>query len=202
MSQQDEFQERLGRIVAQGQRTGAPMSDYGRTTPRKPVSTRNDLAVNLLYPLSLAGAFLLGILAVGLGHYARFQIADGAAGGQTTDVDLMITLGLGFAISLVLGQAFRLSSKEHIGLQGIGVFVAVCTFHNLFHWAPGPMAAVFSPAHVAAMQEIAPANTAAFRGMVFNLAEPEPVAEPPLADPEAVEEPPAPRLIELDSKKK
>lgn len=199
MSQQDEFQERLGRILAQEQRTGAPSSDYGRTTPRKPVPAGQEIAVNLLYPLSLAGAFLLGILAVGLGRYIRFHIAGGAAGDQTTDLDLIITIGLGMAVSFVLAQAFRLSSKEHVGLQGIGVLVAACTFHNLFHWAPGPMAAVFSPGYVVEMQEIAPANTAVFRGMVFNLVEPAPVAEP---DPEAVEEPPAPRLIELDSKKK
>ncbi len=199
MSQQDEFQERLGRILAQEQRTGAPSSDYGRTTPRKPVPAGQEMAVNLRYPLSLAGAFLIGILAVGAVRYIRFHIAGGAAGDQTTDLDLMVTLGCGMAVSLVLALAFRLSSKEHIGLQGIGVLVAVCTFHNLFHWAPEPMAAVFSPGYVAEIQEIAPANTAVFRGMVFNLVEPAPVTVP---DPEAVEEPPAPRLIELDSKRK
>src|SRR5690606_29588990 len=114
-----------------------------------------------------AAAFLLGILAVGLGRYIRFHLADGTAGDQTADTDLLITAGFGMAASFVLAQIFRLSSKEHVALQGIGVFVAICTFHNLFHWAPNPMPAAFSPGYVAEMQEIAPANTAIFRGMVF-----------------------------------
>lgn len=195
MSQQDEFQERLNRILSQGQRTGAPAPAYGRTTPQNPAPTGSEIAVNLLYPLSLAGAFLLGLLAVGLGRYIRFHLADGAAGDQTADTDLMITAGLGLAVSFVLAQLFRLSSKEHVALQGIGVLAALCTFHNLFHWAPEPMAQVFSPGYVAEMQEMAPANTAVFRGMVFTFADPAPDA------PGAGEDPAAPRLLKLDSQK-
>lgn len=193
MSQQDEFQERLGRILSQGQRTGAAAPAYGRTTPGKSVPAGDGIAVNLLYPLSLAAAFLIGILAVGLGRYIRFHLADGTAGDQTTDLDLLITAGFGMAASFVLAQMFRLSSKQHVALQGIGVFVAICTFHNLFHWVPDPMAAVFSPAYVAEMQEAAPANTAIFRGMVFAFADP--------AVPEAGEEPVTPQLLKLDSQK-
>lgn len=193
MTQQDEFQERLNRILAQGQRTGAPAPAFGRPTPRQPVSAGSEIAMNLLYPLSLAGAFLLGLLAVGLGRYIRFHLADGAAGDQTADTDLMITAGLGLAVSFVLAQLFRLSSKEHVALQGIGVFVALCTFHNLFHWAPEPMAAVFSPGYVAEIQEMAPANSAAFRGMIFTFADP--------AAPGTGEDPAAPRLLKLDSQK-
>lgn len=193
MSQQDEFQERLGRILSQGQRTGAAAPAYGRTTPGKSVPAGDGIAVNLLYPLSLAAAFLLGILAVGLGRYIRFHLTDGTAGDQTTDLDLLITAGFGMAASFVLAQMFRLSSKQHVALQGIGVFVAICTFHNLFHWLSGPMAAIFSPAYVAEMQEAAPANTAIFRGMVFAFADP--------AVPEAGEEPITPQLLKLDSQK-
>ncbi len=193
MSQQDEFQERLNRILAQGQRTGAPAPAYGRTTQQQPVSSGGEIAGNLLYPLSLAGAFLLGLLAVGLGRYIRFHLADGAAGDQTADLDLMITAGFGLTASFVLAQVFRLSSKEHVALQGIGVFVALCTFHNLFHWAPEPMATVFSPGYVAEMQEMAPANSAVFRGMVLAFATP--------AVPGTGEDPAAPRLLKLDSQK-
>ncbi|NGM45151.1 hypothetical protein G5B31_06325 [Rhodobacter sp. SGA-6-6] len=194
MSQQDQFQQRLDRIRQQEQHSGAPAPLPGRGTP--PAAGR-EIATNALYPLSLAGAFLLGLLAVGLGRYIRFHLADGAAGDQTSDMDLLITVGFGMAASFVLAQMFRLSSKEHVGLQGIGVMVAVCTFHNLFHWAPGPMAAVFSPGYVAEMQDLAPANTAVFRGMVFNL------VEPPAPETAAGEEaqPAAPRLLKLDSEK-
>lgn len=191
MSQQDQFQQRLDRIRQQEQRSGVPSPLPGRGTP--PAAGR-EIAANALYPLSLAGAFLLGLLAVGLGRYIRFHLADGAAGDQTSDMDLLITVGFGMAASFVLAQMFRLSSKEHVGLQGIGVMVAVCTFHNLFHWAPGPMAAVFSPGYVAEMQQMAPANTAVFRSMVFNLVEPPPA-------PEEEAQPAAPRLLKLDSEK-
>lgn len=193
MSQQDQFQQRLDRIRQQEQRSGAPSPLPGRTPP----AAGREIAANALYPLSLAGAFLLGLLAVGLGRYIRFHLADGAAGDQTSDMDLLITVGFGMAASFVLAQMFRLSSKEHVGLQGVGVMVAVCTFHNLFHWAPGPMAAVFSPGYVAEMQDLAPANTAVFRGMVFNL------VEPPVPETAAGEEaqPAAPRLLKLDSEK-
>ena len=198
MSQQDQFQNRLDRIRRQEQRTGAPEPVPGRGAPP---SAGREIAANALYPLSLAGAFLLGILAVGLGRYIRFHLADGATGDQADDIDLLITAGFGMAASFVLAQMFRLSSPAHLSLQGIGVFVAICTFHNLFHWAPGPMAAVFSPGYVAGMQEMAPANTLAFRGMVFELSPP--LAAAAAADAAAGPEsqPAAPRILKLDSEK-
>ncbi len=211
MTQQDDFQERLNRIHAQAQQGARQGAAAANTISRRPQSASREIAGNLAYPLSLAGAFVLGLLSVVLARYIRFHLADGAAGEQTTDIDLAITAGLGMAASFVLAQVFRLSSKEHTGLQAVGVFIGICTFHNLAHWAPAPMATVFSPEYVAALTETTPPNSAIFRGMVFNLVEPglpaegsaaidmetDPVAEAgPEAQPKAL-----PSYLRLDSEK-
>lgn len=186
-TQQEIFQERLARLREKGHRTAEaataaplpqplPQSDAaeaGRSRKgRRAAPGGSGVLGNALYPLSLAGAFLLGFVAVLVGRYVRFHVVAAPAEGHGSDLDLLVTGGIALAASFVLAQVFRLSSKEHAGLQATGVVVALAVFHNLFHWLPGPMAAVFSPDYTAQMQAVAPANTAVFRGMVLAFAEP------------------------------
>jgi hypothetical protein len=194
MTNADIFAARLDRIKA-----GAPNTKgtifvgqdeqihRGKRETIKPAKGA-EVARNSLYPLSLLGAFGLGLLAVALGRYARFHLAGAQAQLEDADLEMALTGGIGIMLSFVLAQMFRLTSKEHKGLQAAGVFAMVCAFHNLAHWAPGPMAMAFSPDWVAAVQAEAPPNSAKFRGVYFPLFEEgttlaaalpgDPVAEP------------------------
>jgi hypothetical protein len=176
MTNQEEFAARLSRV-----NSGAPNTKgtifvgqdeqhhMTRETPQK-VSKGKEVASNALYPLSLVGAFGLGMVAVAIGRYARFQLWAGRdALSDDADMEMAISFGVGILLSFVLAQMFRITSKEHKGLQAIGVFVMVCAFHNFAHWAPGPMSALFSPQWVATVQTESPPNSAKFRGLYFPL---------------------------------
>lgn len=189
----------------------------GRREIVKPPKSR-EIAGNAAYPLSLIGAFGLGLLAVALGYYARFQLMAGQAELDDADLEMALSGVIGMALSFVLAQMFRLTSKEHKAMQGAGVFVMVCAFHNFAHWAPGPMALAFSPAYVAQIQTDAPPNSARFRGVYFplfdahsalaeDLGAPPAEAEPALlpaaaAAPACAEVKPKVKMIEMDNAKK
>lgn len=131
--------------------------------------TSREIAGNAAHPLSLIGAFGLGLCAVALGTYARFQLMAGQAELENADLEMALSGMIGLALSFVLAQMFRLTSKTHKVVQAAGVFVMVCGFHNFAHWAPEPMALAFSPAYVAQIQTAAPANSARFRGAYLPL---------------------------------
>ena len=64
---------------------------------------------------------------------------------------------------------FKLSSKEHAALQGFGVFLMSCAFHNLMHWMPGPAALAFSPEYVARILQDSPPNSLRVGGNYYTL---------------------------------
>jgi hypothetical protein len=176
MTNQEEFAARLARVQGGGAHTKGTIfvgQDEQHHMPRRAAQKQakgKAVALNALYPLSLAGAFGLGLFGAALGIYARFQLMT----GQETvieDADLEMALSgvIGLMLAFVLAQIFRLTSKAHRGLQGVGVFVMICGFHNFAHWVPGPMVALFSPAYVADIQAKAPPNSAKFRGLYFPL---------------------------------
>jgi hypothetical protein len=176
MTNQEEFAARLARVKTGGANTKSTIfvgqdeqHHMTREVPQKQAKSK-ELASNALYPLTLVAAFLLGLLATAVGRYARFQLWAGQeAMGDDADLEMAISFGIGLMLSFVLAQMFRLTSKEHKGLQGMGVFVMVCGFHNFAHWLPGPMSVLFSPAYVADVQINSPANSAKFRGVYFPL---------------------------------
>ncbi len=116
-----------------------------------------------------ADAVGLGLFAVALGYYARYQLMAGQVELEDSDLEMALSGGIGIALSFVLAQMFRLTSKEHKAMQSAGVFAMVCAFHNFAFWAPGPMTVLFSPEYVARIQTEAPPNSARFRGTYFPL---------------------------------
>lgn len=178
MTNQEEFAARLARVKGGGAHTKGTIfvgQDEQHLLPRRvPQQQAKGKAVasNALYPLSLAAAFGLGLFGAALGIYARFHLMTGPE-ALTEDADLEMALSgvIGLMLAFVLAQVFRLTAKTHRGLQGVGVAVMICGFHNFDHWAPGPMGALFSPAYVADIQAKAPANSARFRGLYFPLFE-------------------------------
>ncbi len=172
---QDEFAERLRTIRERGgQATIMVGQDEQYLIPRKErvtVSRRREVAGNMLYPASLLGVVLLGMVAVAVSHYVRFHIMAESALLQDPVSEMLMVGGVGLAATFVLSQAYKLTSKEHRTLQGIGVFLMVASFHNLSHWLPGPMSLVFSPAYVATIAETTPVNTLRLGGSYYQLFE-------------------------------
>lgn len=158
-----EFTMRLARVKANAGRSvimvGPDESFVHQRNVTTKVSRPREIGTTLAYPWSLAGAFLLGMIAVVLGHYVRFHLVS--EGGELANPDLEMALagGIGLMASFALSQMFRLSSNRHRALQVAGVFLMVGTFHNLGHWFPAPMSAAFSPEWVAQVQVTSPANS-------------------------------------------
>lgn len=193
MTGKEDFAARVARIQAGGVGSkgtiyvGQNEAYYQERVEKIPPSKTKELAGNALYPAGLAGAFLLGMFAVGFGRYVRFQIMAGHH--FEANLDMAINMAMGLCVSFVLSQMFRLTNKEHLGLQSMGVFVMVCTFHNLVHWMPRAFEVAFSPAWVEQVLTTTQPNSILFRGATF------------LLTPEAEEAPPAtaPDTVVMDS---
>lgn len=177
MTNAEAFAARLARVQEGGPNTKRTIYvgqdeqvHLGKKVIVKQVKSR-EVAGNAVYPLSLIGAFGLGLIAVALGYYARYQLAAGQAELQDADLEMALSGVIGIVLSFVLAQMFRLTSKEHKAMQSAGVFAMVCAFHNFAFWAPGPMTVLFSPDYVARIQLDAPPNSARFRGTYFPLFE-------------------------------
>lgn len=222
MTNAEVFAARLARVQEGGPNTKRTIFigqdeqvHLGKKTIVKQSKSR-EVAGNAAYPLSLVGAFGLGLFAVALGYYARYQLMAGQAELEDADLEMALSGVIGIALSFVLAQMFRLTSKEHKAMQSAGVFAMVCAFHNFAFWAPGPMTVLFSPDYVARIQSEAPPNSARFRGTYFALFEDGSVAEeateamaPPATDAAAVlgkvtcaPAEPAVKRIVMDSDKK
>jgi hypothetical protein len=182
----DEFSARLNRIKAgQGQSLLMVGQAEQHVIPLKEVnqiSRRQEIAHNAMYPASLLGAVLLGMVAVAVSQYIRFQLMNGASEHPDPGTEMLITGGIGIAASFVLSQAFRLTSKEHRSLQGIGVFLMVCAFHNLCHWLPGPMSVAFSADYVRTTIDASPPNSLRFGARYFPLFDSGAPVDPVAAD--------------------
>lgn len=140
-------------------------------------SRGREIAGNLLYPASLLGAVLLGMLAVAVSHYVRFHLMSGAVTPTDPDTEMLMVGGIGIAASFVMSQMFRLTSGLQRCLQGVGVFLMVCTFHNLPHWLPGPMAAAFSAEYVRTTAESSMPSSIRFGASYYPLQGPATVPE-------------------------
>lgn len=218
MTNAEAFAARLARVQVGGPNTNRTIfigQDEQVHLGKKVVvkqSKSREFAGNAVYPLSLIGAFCLGLVAVALGFYARYQLMAGQAELEDADLEMALSGVIGIALSFVLAQMFRLTSKEHKAMQSAGVFVMVCAFHNFAFWAPGPMTLLFSPEYVARIQTEAPPNSARFRGAYFPLFDKgsaldettEATAEAPIATDKSTCAPAKPEVkrIELDNAKK
>ena len=139
-----DFQDRLARIA-----NGQTLSTDGIVhTPRKEapdVKLTGGLMENALYPLSLIGAFFLGIMSVFFARFSRVHLL----GTADPETDLMLALVADGAIALAIGfvfkQGFKLEGAEWAAAQTFGVTVMVAGMHNLVHLNPMLFALIFTP---------------------------------------------------------
>lgn len=184
-----EFAARLARVT---NRDNAGILMVGPSEqivlPRKTVVRKAksaEIAGNALYPLSLLAAGVLGALGVVAGRYATFHLAQPLIEEPGSMAELVLGGVIGLAAAFGLSQLFKLSSKEHAALQGIGVFVMSCAFHNIMHIAPGPAAMAFSPDYVQRITELSPPNSLRIGRNYYTLDGSVPPEDPVLAEPAA-----------------
>ena len=184
--QQQAFQDRLNRIrEKQGQpplpseaerqaqlaAEAAAAIPQPKAKPAKQVSPVPSVWENLGYPMSILGAFLLGVLAVFASNYAMFHLF-GADGGLEDPMFTMIGNGvLAAGLSFVLRNAMKFEGKEFTTANTAGIILMVAAIHNLFHFVPGPMAVIYSPEHVAMMVDTSVPYSLNYGGDYFVLHE-------------------------------
>lgn len=186
--QQQAFQARLNRIrekqgqpplPSQAQREAQLAAEAAAAIPQpkakgtKPVSPIPSVWENLGYPMSILGAFLLGMLAVFAARYARFHIMGGSMVGEDADIAMMIDGGLAMGVGFLFRSMFNFQAKEFVTAKTFGIVAMICVMHNLVHWAPEAFAVLFDVDYVLLTLEMTEPNSILFRGVSFVLVEPE-----------------------------
>lgn len=172
----DDFRNRLNRI-RQGREGALPPEEcaaYDPATMPRRVVARNvsplpDWRENIRYPGKFVGAFFLGLAAVVISRWIRFNMSGGAVETEYSDLSMMLDAGMAFAIGFGLRMLFSVEGKEFIAAKTVGIFVMVATMHNLVHSAPAPFVAAFSPEWVDAVVATTEPATIVFQGMTFAL---------------------------------
>ena len=139
-----DFQARLNRISSGETHVAEGLVH----TPRREnpdVKLTGGLMENALYPLSLIGAFGLGVLAVFFSRFARVHLL----GGTDPESDMMLAFmadgAMAMAIGFMFKQAFRLEGADWVGAQTFGVTVMIAAMHNLVHLFPYAFSLMFTP---------------------------------------------------------
>ena len=112
-----------------------------------------------LHPAATTVGFFLGLIGVIAGQVLRFRMGGLPTTPETADFDLLMGLAYGFGLTLVVTLALGMISLRQIAMQGAGVILMSCLFHNIYHWFPMQAALAFSPRHVLEMQAATTPNT-------------------------------------------
>jgi hypothetical protein len=148
--QKREFQGRLDRIQST---QSMLMLNLNRLQPNlDPIEEASlHFAKNAIYPLSLIGAFLLGMLSVLIGQFVRVNLIGVGQPDQLwlAVADLIMATMIIFSIK----SMFHLPLKELVFSQTIGVVLMFLTLHNFVLLAPFPFAVLMSPEWVQLIQD-------------------------------------------------
>ena len=107
-------------------------------------STGKALLGNVMYPVSMVAALALGAVSHGLGQVARFHVQGMPDLSANPDIEMLVQIMLGIVISMILGLALRLNSREFTALKSVGVVLGLLIFHNAVHLWPRHFAALTS----------------------------------------------------------
>lgn len=146
-----QFQERLNRISAGGPNTtgqvyvGPPEAMTDRKGRKIRSSAGPDALDNILYPMSMIGAFLVGVFAVFLTRLGRFYLLDGSLTGENADLWMVFDSVIAIGFVIILRSVFRAKRKALEVAKAIGVIATVLTMHIFVHMMPGFFSSVFSP---------------------------------------------------------
>lgn len=124
---------------------------------------------NLIYPMSMVAAVLLGAVSHGLGQVARFHIQGMPDLKANPDIEMLVQTVLGILILMVLGFVLGLNSKTFTTLKSVGVVVGLLTFHNAVHLWPRLFAVLTSEIWVNQVITTTKLYSVVWRGISFVL---------------------------------
>ena len=190
-AQKMQFQQRLQRIAKGGPNTVGQVyvgpADTDRGT-KKSKTAGPEVVGNILYPMSIIGAFLIGAFAVLLTRFIRFHMAGGDLTGENADIFMIIDTVIAVGIVISLRSVFRFGGKALETAKTVGIVAMVLTMHNFVHLAPATFGKVFSPEWSEQIVENTLPKSILFRGVSMVVGE----------QPEAPAEPQMPAVLELD----
>lgn len=142
--QKERFAERLARIDS-GSSYVAPGLVYTlKGAKNRPVHLTGTTVQNARYPLSLAGAFVLGLVAVLIGQFVRVSLIGFGEQDHTSLFVASADLLMASAIIFALKNLFHMPTKELLMAQTVGMILMFVLMHNLVHLAPFPFELLFS----------------------------------------------------------
>ncbi len=157
------FQDRLNRVAE----ARAPIE-----AAKPEVSVIPDWKENFRYPGAIVGSALVGMLAVFVARYVRFQLLGGSLAGDDADITMIIDAGIGGACGFLLFAMLRFEGKEFKAAQTFGIFAMIMVMHNFVHYMPGVFNAVFSEEWTEEVIAYTEPNSILFRGVSFVVTEP------------------------------
>jgi len=122
---------------------------------------------NLMYPVSLVAAVALGAVSHSVGQVLRFHVQGLPDRSTNPDIETLVQIILGIAISIALGYVLRLSSRAFTTLKSGGVVLGVLFGHNAVHLWPHLFAGVTSEMWVNQMITQTEFYSLAWRGISF-----------------------------------
>lgn len=174
----DAFAERLARL----NETHAERQAYQNAAAQAERGRVPDWMRNMVYPGSIVGALVVGILTVVVSRYAMFHIHGAPDPNADPDMTMLMDGGLALAIAFVLRSALHLKAKEHLAAKTVGIWVGLTCMHNLVHAYPAMWAAAFSPEWVEQTTTITEPRSLYVRGFTFHLGEQETTPNDAVAD--------------------
>lgn len=126
-----------------------------------------DILDNILYPMSIIGAFLVGVFAVFLTRFIRFHMMGGELTGENADLWMIVDGVIAVGIVIALRSVFRFGGKALETAKTVGIIAMILTMHNFVHIVPGFFGAVFSPEWAQQIIDTTKPKSFLFRGISF-----------------------------------
>jgi hypothetical protein len=164
--QKQVFDERLARIITT---SGASFAD--RQAAPSYAARTIEMMHNARHPAGVLAAFILGLIAVFLVRFTRFQLGYGALTGDQAGMMMAVDLVLGVFIGYFLRQVFSFAAREFQLAHGLGVLLMVIGMHNIVHKAPAQFAQLFSDTWVKQLIHDTKPGTLLFRGISVEMEE-------------------------------
>lgn len=120
---------------------------------------------NLLYPLSMFVAPLLGVLSHGVGMLLRYQVMGLKGWSDNPDIEMVAQVILGFSLAMVMGYLIGLRSNRLTSLKALGVLFGLLCFHNAVHMYPEVFTRLTSSLWVSQMMAATKAHSVMWRGV-------------------------------------
>ena len=173
--QKMEFAGRLQRISAGGPNTLGQV--YVGIT-EEPVKTRRRFSIFpsgsrlkdvILFPFSVAGAFIIGLIAVLIARYARYHYSGGVLAGEDPDLTMLMDASIAMAVGLLLKWIVRFSGRVQMTAHTLGIITMIGVMHNFVYAKPDIFAMAFSPEWVEDVVESTDPGTVVFSSNTFAL---------------------------------